>query len=270
MARKPKTFRSDMGWSSSEQIVVKGYDLPNELLGKVNLGDMAFLELMDRLPTAQESIVANALLVTLVEHGVTPSALATRLTMLGAPESLQGGVAAGLLGLGSVFVGTIEGSAQMVQEALAGTSSEVDLAAVAEEIVARFAKDKRIIPGLGHPIHKPEDPRTPRLFAIAAENGFDGHYIALMQHIHQEAERHYQRVLPINATGAIGAVASELGIPWQICRGLGVMARAVGLVGHVLEEMRQPLAQEVWFRTEEEATAHVRSAKDDGINPKTA
>ncbi len=255
------SIRSDMGWSNSEKIVVKGHNLVDELLGKANLGDMAFLEIMDRLPTPQESTVINALLVTLVEHGVTPSAISTRMTFLGAPESLQGAVAAGLLGLGDVFVGTIEGSAQMLQEALQNLEEapleQSDFDIMAKEIVASFASRRAIIPGLGHPIHKPIDPRTPRLFAIAAENGFDGPHITLLKAVHAAAEHHYGRVLPINATGAIGAVASELGLPWQVCRGLGVMARAVGLVGHVLEEMRQPLAQELWHQTEAAATQHL-------------
>lgn len=257
MSKQKQPLRSDMGWSNRERIVVKGFDLPTELLGKVDLGDMAFLELMNRLPTPEESQLFNALVVTLVEHGVTPSALAARLTYLGAPESLQAAVAAGLLGLGTVFVGTIEGSAQMLQEALADSPPETDLETLAEEIVEQFAQRKAFIPGLGHPIHKPIDPRTPRIFEIAAENGFYGRYIELMQHIQRAAEQRFKRVLPINATGAIGAAASELGIPWQVCRGLGVMARAIGLVGHILEEMRQPMAKQVWFQAEEQATAHV-------------
>lgn len=254
--RPSKPLHSDMGWSTPERIVVKGFDLPNELLGKVDLGDMAFLELMDRLPTAQESSVFNALLVALVEHGLTPSALASRLTYLGAPESLQSAVAAGLLGLGTVFVGTIEGSARMLQAALPERSpsvtTDVDLDILAGEIVGQFRQRQDIIPGLGHPVHKTVDPRTPRLFTIAADNGLSGLYIDLMQHIQQEAERQYNRTLPINVTGAIGAIASELGLPWSICRGLGVMARAIGLVGHILEEMREPIAQEIWLRAEAE------------------
>mgnify|MGYP000308095373 CR=1 FL=1 len=260
MSRKRRPLRSNIAWSAPDRVVVRGYDLAGELLGRVNLGDMAFLVLMGRLPTPQESAVFNAMLVALVEHGLTPSALAARLTYLGAPEALRGAVAAGLLGLGNVFVGSLEGAARMLQEALSDVPPGADLRPIAARVVAGFAERKELIPGLGHPIHRPVDPRTPRLFAIAAENGFAGRYVGLIQLIAAEAEGRFGRSLPVNATGAIGALASELGIPWQVCRGLGVMARAVGLVGHILEEMRQPLAEEVWFRVGEKATAHLRDS----------
>jgi citrate synthase len=258
MGRRIKTLRSDMGWSTADRIVVQGLDLPGEILGKVDLGTMAFLELMGRLPTPAEATVFNAIAVTLVEHGPVPSALAARLTYLGAPESIQGAVAAGILGLGTVFAGTTDGAAKMLQEALKDASEDVDLGEIAHKIVADFRASRAIIPGLGHPVHKPIDPRTPRLFEIASENGFSGRYIRLVQLVQQEAERVYNRSLPVNATGAIGAIASELGIPWQICRGLAVMARAIGLVGHILEEMRNPIAEEIWLRVEDEATEHAR------------
>ncbi|MEM7028402.1 MAG: citryl-CoA lyase [Chloroflexota bacterium] len=259
MADKTRQYKTDIGWSSPDKIVVKGFDLPNELLGKVDFGGMAFLEIMDRLPTEQEAIVFNALLVALVEHGITPSSLATRLTHLGSPDALQASVAAGLLGLGTVFVGSMEGSAKMLQEAISDAEiTDLDFTAMGRELVAAFVAEKNLVPGLGHPVHKPIDPRTPRLFEIAAQNGFSGAYVALMQAVQDAAEAHFQRDLPINATGAIGAVASELGIPWQVCRGLGVMARAVGLVGHILEETRQPIARDLWLRTEAEATEHLR------------
>lgn len=258
MTQRPTILQSDMGWSLPDHITIKGYDLVNDLMGHLNLGDMAFLMLQDRLPTPQESTVFNALLVTLVEHGITPNAIAARLTYLGAPEAIQGAVAAGLLGVGSRFVGTIGDSAEMLQQALQDAPDDADLGAIAEGTVTAYQQRNAIIPGLGHPFHKPVDPRTPRLFQIAAENGVAGRYVQLMERIAQEAERRYQRSLPINATGAIGAIASEFGIPSEVCRGLGVMARAVGLVGHILEELRQPMAREVWLRVEEEATRHLR------------
>lgn len=253
MSSKRRPIRTEMGFSTPDRIVVRGLDLPGELLGKINLGDMAFLEMMGRIPTPQESALFNAVAVTLVEHGLTPSALAARLTYTGAPESIQGAVASGLGGLGTVFVGTTEGSAKLLQEAIPDRSRPGDLDAMATRVVADWHARKAIIPGIGHPVHKPIDPRTPRLFAIASENGFDGLYIALMQRVADEAARVYGKVLPINATGAIGACCSELGIPWSACRGIGVFARAIGLVGHVMEEMRAPIAREIWTRAEDEA-----------------
>ncbi len=259
MTRKQKSIRSDLAWSTPDRITVRNRDLPGEILGKLNLGDMAFLELTARLPTPAESVVFNAIVVTLVEHGITPSALAARLTYAGAPESLQAAVAAGLCGLGSVFVGSTETAARMLYEALPqGSNAAVDLEQLARETVSRMRAQGAIIPGLGHPLHKPVDPRTPRLFQLAAENGLSGRYVALMQAIGREAERAAGKSLPINATGAIGAICCEFGFPWKIVRGIGVMARAVGLVGHILEESQNPMALEIWQRIEDEASAHMR------------
>jgi citrate synthase len=257
MAKRAQ-MKSDMGWSTADRIVVRGKDLPGEILGTLNLGDMAFLELTGRVPSAPESKMFNAMAVTLVEHGLTPSALAARLTFLGAPEALQAAVAAGLCGLGSVFVGSTEGCAKMLREALPDPRPGVDLEALAQRIVADHRLRKQIVPGIGHPIHKPVDPRVPRLFEIARECGFHGKYVELIQQVQAEAERASGRSLPINATGAIGAILCEMGFDWRIARGIGVMARAVGLVGHLLEESRQPIAQELWHMAEEQATAHVK------------
>ncbi len=237
MARKP--IRSDLAWSTVDRIVVRGKDLPGEILGNVNLGDMAFLMMTGRTPDAKESRLFNAMAVTLVEHGLTPSSMVARLTYLGAPEAMQAAVAAGLSGLGSVFVGSTEGVAKMLSE-----TTDVD----------KLLETKRI-PGLGHPLHKPIDPRTKRLFEIARETGHYGKYCKTMEEI---AKR---KNLVLNATGAIGALSCELGLDWKSVRGIGVMARAIGLVGHLLEETRQPIALEMWERMEEEASAHLKPKK---------
>jgi citrate synthase len=261
-----KKLKSDLGWSTADRIVVRGHDLADELIGKASLGDVAFLELKGRLPTKQESIVFNAITVTLVEHGMTPSAIAARLTYFGAPESMQGAVAAGLLGIGDRFGGSAEDAARMLQDALRDAAQEagqeVDLRALAGEIVREHKENKQPIAGLGHPVHKPIDPRTPRLFEVAAQNGLSGRYVALMQLVGEEATRVYGRDLPVNATGAIGAIASELDIPWRVCRGLAVMARAIGLVAHIQEEMEEPLAAEIWSRIEDESSSHLRPGTD--------
>ena len=253
---KRKKLRSDMGWSTADRIVVRGHDLV-DLIGNVSLGDFAFLELQGRLPTPAESTVFNAITVTLVEHGMTPSAIAARLTHLGAPEALQAAVAAGLLGLGDRFGGPAEEAARMLQEAI-GADADPDLPAVARKIVARQKELKRAVPGLGHPIHKPIDPRVPRLFEVAAANGFSGRYVRLIELVSEEASRTLGRPLPVNATGAIGAIASELDLSWRVCRGIAVMARAIGLVAHLQEEQQEPLATEIWARVEEEASEHLR------------
>lgn len=248
MTESARNLRSHLGRSSADRITVHGADLVEDLMGAINLGDMAFFELMGRLPNESESRVFNAMLVALVEHGITPSTLAARLTYLGAPEALQGAVAAGILGLGSVFVGTIEDAAHMLQEAPA----DGDPRDVAAGIVARHRADGKAIPGLGHPIHSPVDPRAARLFALAEQAGLAGRHVELMQVIADEVERSVGRRLPINVTGAAGALASEMGIPWRICRGLGLIARPIGLVSHLLEEMQEPMARQIWEWAEEQ------------------
>src|SRR5437764_2039597 len=136
MARK--RLKSDLAWSTVDRIVVRGKDLPGEILGHLNLGDMAFLELTGRVPGAGESKLFNAMVVTLVEHGITPSALAARLTYLGAPEALQAAVASGLNGLGTVFVGSIEGAANMLSQAMSRGDASANLPTLAAEIVEGF------------------------------------------------------------------------------------------------------------------------------------
>ena len=255
---KRKQLRTDISWSTEDTITIKGLDLCRDIMGKVSLGDMAFLELTDRLPDERESRVFNALAVILVEHGMTPSAIVTRMTICGAPEAMQAAVAAGLSGLGSVFVGSMENAARLLQTALPDPAAAVDIAALARQIVAQQMGEGKSIPGIGHHIHKPVDPRAPRLFEIAEDNGFSGQYVALMNAVADEAGRQRGKSLPVNATGAIAAVASELKIPWDIVRGIGVMARAIGLVAHVLEELRDPMAREIKAMVEEQATAHHR------------
>lgn len=254
--RGDKTIRSGMGFSTADRVVVRGYDLPGELLGRIGLGQMAFLEITGRLPDAAEARLFDAMLITLVEHGMTPQAMAARLVYLGAPESMQAAIAAGLCGMGSVFGGGAEAAARMLQEAKGET---------AEAIVARHLSARKPIPGIGHPLHKPVDPRARRLFEIAAEEGRAGAYVALLEAVAAEAERRLDRPMPINATGAIGAIMTEMGFDWRLCRGIAVIGRAVGLVGHIAEEMRDPMARALWVRTEAEVTQAALAAETDSL-----
>jgi citrate synthase len=257
-----RPIRSNITRATPDSVHVHGLDL-TELIGKVNLGDFAFLELFKRLPDERESVLVNAMLVSLVEHGVTPSVIAARMTIMGAPESLQGAVAAGLMGLGNTFVGTIEGAARTCQTELpdGGRHSvtaqdrlgDDEITALAIKIVDEHKAAGKTLAGIGHPVHKPVDPRAQRLFALSAELGFDDSGPRLMSAISAVASERSGKMLPVNVTGAIGALSATLGIPWNVARGLGVMARAVGLVGHLLEESETPIAGTIWSETEAEA-----------------
>ena len=157
------SFRTSVGTSDADSITLMGLDMAQDLLGQTTLTEVAFLVVQRRRPSPEETRLLDAVLVSLADHGLTPSALAARLTHTGAPESLQGAVAAGLLGAGSVFLGVVEDAVRFVDEA----GDDVGGA------VAREVEAGRRIPGLGHPIHKVQDPRTPRIYAIAEETGLD-------------------------------------------------------------------------------------------------
>lgn len=247
-------MRSELGYSTRENIYVQGRDLCGEILGHIDLGAMAFLQLTGRMPNGNEAKMFNALAITLVEHGITPSAIAARMSYVGAPEALQSAVAAGLCGLGSVFAGSSEGAARILRQALADPADVSSLDQRAEAIVARSVAEGWQIPGVGHPIHRPVDPRTVRLFAIAEETGFNGRYVEMMLAIHRAVEKHKGRPITLNATGAMGALCCELGLPVEACRGIAVMARAIGLVGHILEEIRSPMSIELWQKIEHEVS----------------
>src|SRR5258706_6867004 len=195
-----KQLRSDIAWSDADHIVVRGHNLM-ELIGTTSLGDFAFLELTGRLATPQESTVFNAIVVVLVEHGLTPSAIAARLTHLGSPEALQASVAAGLLGIGDRFGGPAEEAARMLQEAFA-TGADSDVQVLSREIVRSKQDLKRPLPALGHPIPKPIDPRTPRLLEIAPANSFSSRFAELIRAISSPATNPPKPPPPLNATRA--------------------------------------------------------------------
>jgi citrate synthase len=255
--------RSDICWSDATSITVLGRDLCHDIIGRLDFGSFAFLLLTERMPSEADATLFNAALVSLVEHGITPNAMATRLTHLGAPESLQSAVAAGLLGLGSRFVGTIEGAARFVAEGVArldGDESEAAVRAEAGRIVADFRARGEHVPGIGHPIHEPVDPRAEVLFEIAESEGFPTLPIRLVRAVSAAGSEASGRALPVNVTGAIGTVVALLGLDWRIARGLGVISRTVGLVGHLREELARPMATTLWRTTDEAATRHVHGA----------
>jgi citrate synthase len=184
-------LRTGIGASDIDSITLMGRDLASELMGKVTLTELSFLMVRKRMPSEQETRLLDAVLVSLADHGLTPTVLAARLTHTGAPESIQGAIAAGLLGAGSVFLGVVEDTARFLDEII--DSGEPFERAVAD----RIAAGERI-PGLGHPIHKLEDPRTPRIYAIAEEAGQLGPHLRMLQLVSDAHSEQTGRRLPIN------------------------------------------------------------------------
>jgi citrate synthase len=212
-------------------------------MGSTTLSELAFLVVQRRMPTADETRLFDAVLVSLADHGLTPTVLAARLTHTGAPESLQGAVAAGLLGAGSVFLGVVEDTVRFLDAA-----GDDVAGAVARELEAG-----RRIPGLGHPIHKVEDPRTPRIYEIAQETGRAGSYLARLRELAEAHSKQTGRRLPINGAGVAGAALADLGFPGPLLRGFALLARTAGLLGHLAEEMRSPIGPRLYREVDERA-----------------
>jgi citrate synthase len=237
------SFRTSVGTSDADTITVMGRDLATELMGQVTLTELAFLMVQRRLPSAEETRLFDAVLVSLADHGLTPTVLAARLTHTGAPESIQGAVAAGLLGAGSVFLGVVEDTARFLE----GIED-------AEAAVARELDAGRRIPGLGHPVHKVEDPRTPRIYAIAEETGLLGPHLRRLREVAGAHAAQTGRKLPINGAGVAGAALADLGFPAGLLRGFALLARTAGLLGHLAEEMEHPLGMPLYREVDERAT----------------
>lgn len=233
--------------SDASSVTIRGHDLVSEIIGKRSFTEMIYFLTCGRLPSAPQVKVLDACLVTLMEHGFTPSALVTRITADTVPEDVQVSIAAGLLTIGTVFVGTMEGCAKLLAEGI----GEADHAAWAKATAAKFLDAKKPLPGFGHPFHKPDDPRTPRLFEVAKDAGVSGRYIALLQELAAAVDAHAGKHLTINATGAIGALLLEIDVPPSIMRAIAVVSRAGGLAGHILEEREMHSARRIWKLAEE-------------------
>jgi citrate synthase len=228
---------------TTEAIYVRGESLVDDLIGKLTFTEMMYFQLLGAKPTPAQTRVLDAVLVTLMEHGLTPSAIVSRLIYDSCPEAVQAAVAAGLLGVGSTFIGTMEGCAANLEEILSASEGETGRA---KAIARRFHEAKMPIPGFGHPHHKPDDPRSPRLLAIAEEAGVPGHHIRALRLLAKEVDAAWGRHLTINATGAIAALLGEIGVPQEVARGIAVVSRAAGLVGHIREEQLDPSARHIW------------------------
>ena len=249
---EPLRVPTSLGTSDADQIRLLGQDLTADLMGQVGFGELAFWLVALRRPTPSEVRVFEAVLVALADHGFTPTAIAARLTYLSAPDSLQGALAAGLLGGGSRFLGVTEDCGQFLDAVLvdAGDDLPTDDAgwdALALAAVTRAKEAGRFVPGLGHPVHKVEDPRTPVLLRIADEEGLRGPHLRLFDAVWRVHEQVLGRRLPLNGAGVCGAALADLGLPVELLRGFALLARAAGLLGQLAEERRRPVGMDVYL-----------------------
>ena len=244
-------YPTSIGRSDADSITLLGHDLAGELMGQVGFGELAFWLVAKRRPGAGELRVFEAVLVALADHGLTPSAIAARLTLTGAPESPQGALAAGLLGGGSRFLGTTEDCGRMLTDALAsceGAPPEDEAAydALATRIVTQARDAQHRLPGLGHPVHKVTDPRTPVIIALARDSGVYGAHLRLFEAIGRIHPAILERTLPLNGAGTCGAALADLGFPVHTLRGFALLARTAGLLGHLAEEQQSPIGPAVY------------------------
>jgi citrate synthase len=238
---KATVARSAICVSNEHHIVVRGKDLCEDLIGHVGFADYFHLLLTGRRPDAAASAVLNATLVAIAEHGLVPSVQAARMTLAAAPDAMQGAVAAGILGCGSVILGASETAGRLfVQIDEAARQADGDIAAAARAAVASLRERRQAVPGYGHPQHKARDPRVARLFAVSRAAGGGQRYIEIAEAVEAAIPDIFKRELKLNVSAAIPAVLLGVGFPVDALKGVPILARTAGLIAHLTEELAQP------------------------------
>ena len=235
--------------SDVDNIWVRGRNLCDDLMGKMSFGEFVVFHFLGKDATSLQKAVVDGVLVCIMEHGLTPSAIASRVTYLGAPESLQGAVASGLLGAGSRFVGTADQAAELLKKIVNKPSEERKKEAM--NIASQFNASGKFLPGFGHPIHINGDPRVKRLESIARSAGAKGEFLDAMYLLGDAIKAVSQKNIVINVNATIGAVLLEADMPPSIARGFNLIARCAGLVGHILEEQTEPAGYQIWKMVDE-------------------
>lgn len=222
-------------------------NLVDELLGKRSFTEVMLMQILGREPRAVDIRIVDAVLIVLMEHGLTPSAIATRLIYMSAPENLQGAVSAGLLAVGSSFVGTMENCSRLLDRIRAAADPHAEALAIARQHKA----ERSAVPGFGHHLHKPVDPRAYKLLELGrAEPELAGDAIAALMTLSAAVDEVAGRPITVNATGAVAALLGELGVPTGVMRGFAVISRAAGLVAHIVEEQQDPSGRFIWETVE--------------------
>jgi citrate synthase len=217
-----------------DRVEVRGRDLTGDLMGRLGFTEYFHLLLTGNEPTEEQRFFLDLLLVAIAEHGLMPTNVAARMTLAADPGSLQGAVAAGILGAGPVVLGTSELCARLLEETRVSGREPRDLVV---EIHAAGGK----VPGFGHPVHKPIDPRAERILELADERGVSGEHVALARAFRAAVHEVWGKPLTLNVSMPIAAVLLDLGFPAAAAKAVPLLARTAGLLAHLAEEMEQPI-----------------------------
>ena len=224
--------------ATSDSITVRGRDLTSDLMGRLSFTDYFFLLTTGREPTGDQRFFLDLLLVSIAEHGLVPTNQVARMTYAADPDFLQGAVAAGLLGCGKVILGTTEIAGKFLLDAQNRITGEgITIADIVTE--ARDAGHR--LPGFGHPLHKPVDPRAQRILSLAQERGVAGTYVNLALETESAVNTHWPKPLPMNVSFAIPAVLLDLDFPASVLKAIPILARTASLLAHLAEEADTPI-----------------------------
>jgi citrate synthase len=232
---------SAISTSNESTIVVRGHDLSRELIGRISFTDHFWLLLVGKMPTAAQRRILDATLVAIAEHGLVPSVQASRMTLAAAPEALQGAVAAGILGCGSVVLGSSEAAGQFLAAIASKIAAGANRGEAARSVILEYRAARRAIPGYGHPLHKGSDPRADRLFELAAEINSAKTHVDIAHDVEGLLPDLIGKPLKLNVSGAIPAVLLDAGYPLAALKGVPILARTAGLIAHLLEEQLRPI-----------------------------
>jgi citrate synthase len=225
---------SKISQASPDRVEVRGRDLTGDVMGRLSFTEYFHLLLTGNEPTDEQRFFLDLVLVSIAEHGMMPTNVAARMTLAADPGSLQGAVAAGILGCGPVILGTSAECARLLEEARASGREPLE---IAREIHAAEGK----VPGFGHPVHRPVDPRAERILELADARGVSGHYTELARQLREAVTEVWGKPLTMNVSLPIAAVMLDLGFPSAAVSAVPILARTAGLLAHLAEEQQKPL-----------------------------
>ncbi|ATX64534.1 citryl-CoA lyase [Roseinatronobacter bogoriensis] len=254
MIGKAGAARTSICTADAASITVRGHDLCDDLMGHRSFTDFFFLSVAGHLPTEQQRFFLDVLLISIAEHGLTPNAQAARMTYAAGPDSLQGALAAGILGCGTVILGAAELAGGLLVKAKARVDAGEDIDAVARDIAMTTRQAGGKLAGFGHPLHRPKDPRTERIMTLARDQGVSATHCALASAISTAADTAWGKPLTMNVSMGIAAVLLDLDFPASMIKAIPLLARTAGLLGHLAEEQRYPIGFLMAAKAEEAIT----------------